>query len=48
MIASRSDFIASAATGKGVMEWAPKGKGASEIRFLWRYVRSQLDGVRNG
>ncbi|MBY0260135.1 ParA family protein [Methylobacterium sp.] len=48
MIAARSDFIDSAAAGKGVTEWAPKGKGAAEIRFLWRYVRAQLDGVHNG
>lgn len=44
MVGARNDFIDSDAAGRGVTEWAPRGKSAAEIRYLWRYVRAQLDG----
>lgn len=42
MIATRSDFLDAAVAGMGVTEFAPKGRSAAEIRFLWAYVKAQI------
>lgn len=48
MVASRSDFLDAMTTGQGVTEFAPRGKAAVEIRLLWQWAKSQLEGSANG
>lgn len=45
MIGARSDFLDAAVAGQGVTEFAPKGRSAAEVRFLWAYVKAQLPEV---
>jgi chromosome partitioning protein len=48
MIAARNDFLDAATAGLGVTEFAPKGRSAAEIRFLWQYVKTQLPPKAEG
>ncbi|MGI4812075.1 MAG: AAA family ATPase [Janthinobacterium lividum] len=41
-IAQRADFTAGLGVGKVSTEWSAKGKGASEIRALWTWLRNEL------
>lgn len=42
---NRVDYAASMTDGRTVQEIDPKGKGAAEIRALWRYVSEQLSNT---
>lgn len=42
MIGARNDFLDAAVLGLGVTEYAPKGKSAAEIKYLWSLVRAAL------
>jgi chromosome partitioning protein len=42
-IQQRVDFASSMIDGRTVMELAPEGRSAKEIRLLWEYVAAQLE-----
>jgi chromosome partitioning protein len=42
MIGSRNDFLDAGVQGLGVTEYAPKGKSAAEIKYLWSLTRAKL------
>lgn len=42
IIIQRTDYQDAIATGKGVTEYAPRGKAADEIRGLWRCIYGTL------
>ena len=48
MVASRTDFLDSMTAGLGVTEIAPKGKAATEIRLLWAWLKSRMEGAAHG
>jgi len=41
MIAQRADYQDAFAAGQGVVEYAPDGKAADEIRRLWSWIDQQ-------
>lgn len=43
LIAMRNDHQDALAAGLGVVEYAPTGKSADEIRGLWRWIEERLD-----
>ena len=44
-IVLRNDQQDALGVGLGVIEYAPRGKSAEEIRGLWRWVWARLNGV---
>jgi chromosome partitioning protein len=42
MVGARNDFLDAAVLGLGVTEYAPKGKSAAEIKYLWSLTRTAL------
>jgi len=45
-IGDRVAFVRAATQGQSVLEYEPSGKGAQEIRGVWKYVKSALKKIR--
>lgn len=48
LVGLRLDHQDAILEGQGVTEYRPKGQAADEIRQLWTWVKSQLEGTGNG
>jgi chromosome partitioning protein len=48
MLGVRTPFGDAAALGRSVLEYDPKGKGADEVRNVYKYINSVLAKLKNG
>lgn len=46
MIMTRADYQDAYAAGQGVLEFAPSGKAAEEIRALWEWIGDRLERMK--
>lgn len=46
-IVTRMDHQDASSLGQGVTEYAPNGQAADEIRRLWRWVQSEIGGLKH-
>lgn len=44
-LALRTDHLDAMTLGQGVTEWRPRGQAADEIRQLWAWTKSKLEGA---